>query len=54
MHKTPKQNLEFKITWLETNIRYLLGDDPIKTELLEKNKTWLEEAKLELEKITNG
>lgn len=42
------KNLEFKITFSEVNLRYILGDNPINEELVGKTKVWINEAKAEL------
>jgi hypothetical protein len=48
MHNTIKANLEFQITFTETNLRYALGDIPQDNQLIEFLKLNIEAAKLQL------
>ncbi len=51
MHNTPKANLEFKITWTESNLRWLLGESPRNEALILKTRKLIQEMKKEL-KVT--
>lgn len=46
-----KENLEFKITFTETNIRWLLGETPINNELIAKHRKTIAEDKEKLDSI---
>lgn len=46
-HNTPQANLDFEITWNETNLRWLLGEEPRNEPLIEATKKKLEELKHE-------
>jgi len=48
MHNTPLENLEFSLTWSETNLRWLLGEEPLRTELIESTKANIEKIKKEI------
>jgi len=48
MHNTESDNLRFKITFTETNIRYLLGETPVNTALIESHRQSIAEAKQRL------
>lgn len=53
MHNTPKENLEFSITFAETNLRYLLGDDTPDKDAIEKIRLYIAARKEELAKFEN-
>jgi len=44
-------NLEFQITFTETNLRYLAGDNPPNLEKIESVKAKIEELKNKLQKL---
>jgi hypothetical protein len=44
-------NLEFQITFTETNLRYLAGDNPPNLEKIESVKVKIEELKNKLQKL---
>ena len=48
-----KKNLEFKIAFSETNLRYLYGEEPSQSrdEKIQFNKSEIEKAKIELESL---
>ncbi len=39
------KNLEFQLTFTETNLRWLLGEEPRREDLIEKTKQKIEELK---------
>lgn len=51
MHNTPKENLEFSITFAETNLRYLLADDTPDKAAIEKIRLHIAARKEELLKL---
>ena len=48
---TRKQNLEFKITFTETNILWLLGANPFDQEAVEYMRSEIQKAKAEIRNI---
>ena len=46
-------NLEFKITFSETNIRHLLGDEVVNQELIEWHRSEIQKDKRELARLQN-
>lgn len=44
-HNTPEANLAFQITWTETNLRYLLGEEPRQESLIAAVKAKIAELK---------
>lgn len=51
MHNTPKSNLEFQITFTETNLRYLLGENVPDTEKIRQARESISTLKNELAKM---
>lgn len=47
MHNSPKHNAEFQLTWCESNLRYLLGEDQNDPETIRK----IEFMKSEIERV---
>jgi len=45
------KNLEFQITFTETNLRYLAGEEPPNLEKIESVKAKIEELKNKLQKL---
>lgn len=45
------KNLEFKIAFTETNIRYLLGENPRNEALIEQHRKTIEADKKEIESL---
>ncbi len=50
-HNTPLRNAEFRVTFVETNLRYVLGDIPLDPDKVARVRAQLEEAKKELELV---
>lgn len=53
MHNDRKTNLEFKITFSETNIRYLLGEQVVNEKLIDFHRGEIGKAKKELDSLKN-
>ena len=53
MHNSPEKNLRFKITFTETNIRYLLGETPRNDALIAQHRASIEDDKAKLRLIPN-
>lgn len=51
MHNTPLRNAEFQVTFTETNLRFLLTDNPQDPIRIERCKAQLEEANQLVETI---
>jgi hypothetical protein len=49
VHNTRVDNLRFKITFSETNLRYLLGADVINQELVDFHRDAIAKARAELD-----
>ena len=54
MHNTPKRNLEFQITFTETNLRYLLGETVPDQEKIRKARELISRLKIELAKMESA
>ena len=54
MHNSPRKNLEFQITFTETNLRYLLGATPLDEDKIAKNRAALAECQGNLKKMVDG
>lgn len=50
-HNSREKNLRFKIAFTETNIRYLLGENPVNQELIDSHREAIREAEKELAEI---
>lgn len=48
-----EKNLRFKIAFTETNIRWLLGGDPVNHQLIEKHRQAIKQAEQELKQLQN-
>lgn len=48
MHNTPLANAEFRVTFTETNLRWVLGEVPQNPDKIAKVKAQLDEAKAHL------
>jgi hypothetical protein len=48
-YKRAIENAEFRVTFTETNLRYLLGDANPKEDAIAKSRKQLEDAKAKLE-----
>ncbi len=53
MHNTIEENLKFRITWSETNRRYLLGANPVNEKLVAKITKHLAKLERQLLKYEN-
>lgn len=53
MTNSREYNLRFKIAFTETNIRYLMGKDPINQELIDSHRKSIKDAQDELDKLEN-
>lgn len=51
MHNTPLQNAEFALTFTETNLRWLLGEEPPNEAKIATCKAQIEARKLEIEQL---
>ena len=51
MHNTPRANLEFQITFTETNLRWFLGSSPPDLERIAACKKKIEELKKDLAEL---
>jgi hypothetical protein len=51
---TPKSNLEFQITFTETNLRYLLGETVPDQEKISKTRETISRLKIELAKMESA
>lgn len=50
-HNTDLQNAEFELTWNETNLRYLLGDENPNQEKISAVKKRIEQIKINIQSI---
>jgi hypothetical protein len=51
MHNSTQANLEFQITFTETNLRYLYGAEPLNVELIQKHEKTMAELKEKLARL---
>jgi hypothetical protein len=51
---TPESNLEFQITFTETNLRYLLGETVPDQEKISKTRETISRLKIELAKMESA
>lgn len=51
MYNSEKQNLEFKIAFSETNIRWLLGAVPVDEKLVDFHRKEIEKAQKRLDEL---
>lgn len=51
MHNTPLQNLEFQLAFTETNLRWMLGEEPRDIPLIEKTKAKISEIKANIGQV---
>ena len=54
MHNTPKRNLEFQITWTESNLIWLLGETMPNQEKIDKTRETISRLKIELAKMESA
>ena len=54
MHNTPKSNLEFQITWTESNLIWLLGETVPDQEKISKTRETISRLKIELAKMESA
>ena len=54
MHNTPKSNLEFQITFTETNLRYLLGETVPDAEKIRKARETILTLQAKLRSLDHG
>lgn len=54
MHNTPKRNLEFQITWTESNLIWLLGETVPDQEKISKTRETISRLKIELAKMESA
>lgn len=47
-HNTPIDNARFKLTWNETGLRYLLGDEPRDEAKIARVQEWIAEVRAEI------
>jgi hypothetical protein len=50
-HNTDLQNAEFELTWNETNLRYLLGDENPSQEKIEATKKRIAQVKENIQNL---
>ena len=53
MHNTPLANAEFRVTFVETNLRWVLGEVPQNPDKIAKVKAQLEDAKNQVNLLRN-
>lgn len=51
MHNSPKKNLEFEITFTETNLFYFLGETPVNEEKIKQIRAKISELKEKLKTL---
>ena len=51
---TPKRNLEFQITWTESNLIWLLGESVPDQEKISKTRELISRLKIELAKMESA
>lgn len=51
MHNTERDNIEFQITFTESNVRYLRGDTNPKWELIRQHEKTVVDLKVKLAKL---
>ena len=54
MHNTQKSNLEFQITFTETNLRYLVGETVPDQEKIDKTRELISQLKAKLRSLDHG
>lgn len=54
MHNTPKRNLEFQITWTESNLIWLLGETMPNQEKIDKTRETISRLKIKLAKMESA
>jgi hypothetical protein len=54
MHNTPKRNLEFQITWTESNLIWLLGETMPNQEKIDKTRETISRLKAKLRSLDHG
>ena len=53
-HNTPKRNLEFQITWTESNLIWLLGETVPDQEKIDKTRETISQLKAKLRSLDHG
>ena len=51
MHNSPEKNLRFRIKFAESNIQWLLGDNPVNRDLVDKNLQVIQTALKDLKAL---